>query len=149
MKTYSRVEILLCSFLSLALDGMSGQLHAPATYALWERPQYLLMEVQWIPKFGQDTMEKRNLWFLCCLAHSLVSEILHMLPFLPCLVYCQEHNFHNCTFSLQSVSTKNLIQPHIFQWRDCKPTIFNETGPQHLSWFLFLYCAEMHCCLLF
>ena len=85
-------------------------------------------------------MEKRKLWFLCCLAHSLVTEILCVIPFLQCSVYCQEHNFQNCTLSLWSASTKNLIQPHIFQWYDCKPTIFNETGPQqHLSWFLF--CA--------
>jgi hypothetical protein len=112
-------------------------------YALWERPQHPLMEVQWTPKVGLDTMEKRKLWFLCCLAQAW-SLKFRTLPFLQCSVYCQEHNFQNCTFSLWSLSTKNLIQPHIFQWYDCKTTIFNETGPQqHLSWFLF--CAVQKC----
>jgi len=112
-------------------------------YALWERPQYSLMEVQWTRKLVW-TLWRKESWFLCCLAHSLVTEISHALPLLKCSVYCQEHNFQNCTFSLWSVSTKNLIQPHIFQWCDCNPTVFNEAGPQqHLSWFLF--CAVQKC----
>jgi len=123
---------------------MSGQLHAPATLCPVRETPVSIDGGSMNSKVGLDTMEIRKLWFLCCLARGLVTEISRMLPFLQCSVYCQEHNFQKCTFSLWSVSAKNLNQPHIFQWCDCKPTIFNETGPQHhLSWFLF--CAVQKC----
>jgi len=123
---------------------MGGQLHAPATLCPMKETPVSIDGGSVNPKVGLDAMEERKLRFLCCLAHSLITEISGASPFLQCSVYSQEHNFQNCTFSLWSVSTKNLIQLHIFQWCDCNPTIFNEAGPQqHLSWFLF--CAVQKC----
>jgi len=49
MKVYGRAEVVHHSFLTLALDGVRGQPHAPAALPLDKEPQYPLKS-EWAPE---------------------------------------------------------------------------------------------------
>jgi len=42
MEMYREAELYIDSFLTLTLDGMTGELHAPTSLPLWMRIQYPL-----------------------------------------------------------------------------------------------------------
>jgi len=63
MKTYGGVEVWLNEYLTSALDGSDGELHAPATSLQGKQSTDTHWTGGWVcPRGGLDAVAKRNLY---------------------------------------------------------------------------------------